>query len=275
MFIKLENKGIIIMVSFLLATLAKSEQDLLRLFDSLENQTDKNFELVIVSQANHNTINNLISAYTFKYKHIEIDKKGLSLARNVGLKQVEGYIISLTDDDCWYTENAVEFINNFFKDEKRQIACFMHMDPEKGKYPKSYPDEEQVDISKRRILQQASIDIFVNIERVPDYKIGFDETFGLGAKYKSGEENIFLMDMKNKGYHIDFFPELISFHPIKEKSGKLDFQTMVGKGPLFKRLFGYNTGFVLLTAFVFKKYNSINDKKAIAKSYQEFFKYKL
>ena len=43
-------------LSILLPTLGSRIEELKRIFDSLENQTNKLFELIIVSQSNHNII---------------------------------------------------------------------------------------------------------------------------------------------------------------------------------------------------------------------------
>lgn len=263
------------MLTFLLPTLANSIDDLTRLFNSLEKQTNQDFELIIVSQGNHDQLAELLSNYSFTFNHIKIDKKGLSLARNVGLPHVNGDILTFADDDCWYKEDTVDYIHEVFSDSSRQIVCFQHFDPDKNEYAKNYPNEEQRNLSNRRVLQQSSIDIFVHTGRVPDYKIGFDESFGLGTKYKSGEENIYLMDLKNKGYQIDYIPKIVSYHPNKEKLKNLDFDMVVGKGPLFKRLFGGPTGFAMFVAFYFKKFNMISKKNALFKGVSEQFKYKI
>lgn len=262
------------MISLLLPTLANSEQDLTRLFNSLEAQTNKNFELIVISQSNHELVEKLLSNYTFSSQHIKINKRGLSLARNVGLRYVNGDILTLSDDDCWYKEDAFEYIHNIFEDPAREIVCFQHMDPIKNAFPKKYPDAEEKGLTKRRVLQQASIDIFVHTERVPDYKIGFDESFGLGARYNSGEENIFLMDLKNKGYKIDYIPKVISYHPIKDKIITLDSTTVISKGPLFKRLFGGFQGLLLYIAFFLKNFGKIEKKFSLFKGIAAQFKYK-
>ena len=70
-------------LSILLPTLGARIDELKRLFISLENQNNKSFELIIVSQGNHKIIEELLREFSFKYKQIKIDKKGLSLARNI------------------------------------------------------------------------------------------------------------------------------------------------------------------------------------------------
>ena len=54
-------------VSILLPTLGERIDELKRLFNSLEEQTNKSFELIIISQGNHKEVEALLSKYSFKY----------------------------------------------------------------------------------------------------------------------------------------------------------------------------------------------------------------
>lgn len=49
-----------------------------------------------------------------------------------------------------------------------------------------------------------------------------------------------------------FFPIIIAYHPKKE-CNYLDERSFIGKGPLFKRLFGEGLGLPMLIAFGIKK----------------------
>lgn len=243
--------------SMLLATLGSREKELIRLFDSLKNQTYKNFELIAVTQGNHDRVSEILSRYDFVYKHVPMEGKGISLARNVGIKYVSGDIITFTDDDCWYNENALKVVKEHFEKYDAHVLTFKHIDPHKNEYTKVYPDKEVINFPKKDTLKQISFDIYVNTKKVPHYKDGFDERFGVGRKYNSGEENIYLMDLYNKGYkNMSFFPIIIAYHPKKE-CNYLDEKSFIGKGPLFKRLFGETLGLPMFVVFGLKKKNEI------------------
>lgn len=265
------------MISLVLPTLGAREKEIKRLIDSLNRQTNKEFEVIIVSQDNHNMVDEYFKLAEFKYKHIVINKKGLSLARNEGLKYINGNIVTFSDDDCWYHEDSMNFIEKFFKENNSQICIFKHFDPINNKYRKKYPVKPINNISKLKILSQSSIDIFIDINKVKDYKIGFDEKFGVGAKYKSGEENIYLMDLYNKGYTIDYYPEIVAYHPChKNNNKKLELHTVVCKAPLFKRLFGKPIGIIMYIAFILKKHKIIKNKfKAFILGVNEYLKYNI
>ena len=77
--------------SILLPTLGLRIQEVNRLLESLSVQTFKDFEIVIVTQINHEGIGRLIEQWDmFNIQHIKIENKGLSLARNEGLKVCKG-----------------------------------------------------------------------------------------------------------------------------------------------------------------------------------------
>ena len=263
------------MISLLIPTLGTREKELKRLITSLEAQTYKDFEVVIVSQGNHEMVNECFKNVSFKYKHIKSDTKGASVARNIGLKEVKGNIISLSDDDCWYEHDALEFVNNFFNEHKSDILCCQYYDPHTKRYPKKYPTQPIYNFSKVQILKKAAIEIFINIDRVKDYTIGFDERFGVGTKYNSAEENIYLMDLKRLGYKLDYYPKVLAYHNVRDKD-YLDEKSFVAKGPVFKRLFGKYLGLIMYTAFSIKKFNQIdNCIKLYFKGVNEYFKCKL
>ena len=91
----------------------------------------------------------------------------------------------------------------------------------------------------------------------------------MGAKYISGEENIFLMDCLKSGLSIKFIPIVIGKHP-KESSGHiLDESAIYSKGALFYRLFDYKCLYLNLL-FIIKKLKIIklNKFKAISLIYK-------
>lgn len=263
------------MISILIPTLGTREKKLKRLIKSLESQTYKDFEVVIVSQDNHQIVNNCFKDVTFKYKHVISDTKGASIARNIAIKEIKGNIAAFSDDDCWYEEDALEFIYKYFKENESDILCCQYYDPHTKRYPKKYPSYPLYDFSKVQIIKKAAIEIFINLDRVKDYTIGFDERFGVGSYYNSGEENIYLMDLKNMGYKLDYYPKVLAYHNVRDND-YLDSTSFVAKGPVFKRLFGKYLGIIMYTAFAIKKFNKIdNFMRVYFKGISEYFKYQL
>jgi glycosyltransferase involved in cell wall biosynthesis len=264
------------MISVIVPTLGTKPEQLKRLFESLDKQTYQDFEVIIVSQDNHDYITLLLNDVKFKYNHITIDRKGLSLARNIGIKHANGTIMTFSDDDCWYNEDSFKLVSSYFERNKdTDVACFQIYDPISESYYKQYDEDEQEQVSLRKILKKSSIEIFITRERIPDKLIHFDEKFGLGAIYPSGEENIFLFDLAKNNNKISYHPEIVVNHEKPEMQTRLNLKSFIGKGPMFKRMYNTPVAIILLVLFFAKKYNHLEKPfHYFSKALKEIFVYK-
>lgn len=68
------------LISLIICTLGERMFEFSRLIDSLKEQLFKNFEIIVVSQINHSDIATILENSELRYKHVRIEKKGLSLA---------------------------------------------------------------------------------------------------------------------------------------------------------------------------------------------------
>lgn len=237
-------------------------KELSRLFNSLQKQTNQDFEVIVASQENHEKVQECILSFQhLSITHIKLNKKGLSYARNKAIPYVNGEIITFSDDDCWYPENMVEKVQSYFLQNHADILTGKIFDPDKNEYYKNYPEIDQKNIKISNILRKSSIEIFINLQKVSKEVIKFDEQFGLGAKYGGGEEIILLMDLHKKGFKIDYLNTTLVFHRVKEKQEfLLSDNIMEIKGALFRRNFNYLVAMLLGFAFYFKKIKYINGK---------------
>ncbi|MCA1060803.1 glycosyltransferase family 2 protein [Rossellomorea aquimaris] len=264
------------MISVIVPTLGTKPEQLRRLFESLDHQTYQDFEVIIVSQDNHDYITLALNDVTFKYNHITIDRKGLSLARNIGIQHANGSILTFSDDDCWYNKDSFELVSSYFeRNSNTDVACFQIYDPLSQSYYKQYDQNEQKQVSMRKILKKSSIEIFIATRRIPAELIHFDENFGLGAVYPSGEENIFLFDLAKNGQTISYSPDIVVNHEKPEMQTRLNLRTFVGKGPMFKRMYNTPAAIILFVLFFAKKYNHLDKPlRYFTNGFAEIFKYK-
>ena len=267
--------------SLLLGTYGTRLKDLDILFDSLDRQTYKNFEVIVGSQTNYNEIEELLKKHSFEYKHVHADGIGCSNSRNATMDLCTGDVYTFTDDDCWYKDDSLEIVKKYFEKYDPDVCSFQHYDPVQKKSTIDYPKEKILGISKRQVLKQATLDMWFSSKSIDPHKNKFDERFGIGTEYNSGEENIYLMDAYNSGCRkIFYFPEITAYHPYKAVN-YIDEKSMIGKGPLFKRLFGNTMGRIMFIAFAFKKKKEIeiNNKgkfwSIFSKALKEQKKFKL
>ena len=232
-------------LSILLPTLGSRIEELKILFDSLENQNNKLFELIIVSQGNHDIIEELLKKFTFKYTQIKIEKRGLSLARNIGMKYVNGNYVVLADDDAWYPKDSINTIITEMKNNNEDIICFKIFDPISGKYYKNYSKHKQK-VGTIQILKKS--------------KIVFNEEFGLGSKFQSGEENLIINDLRKEGYKIKFIDKTIVYHRIRRNT-IIDEKFIRSKAEVLKRILGKFGACIYLNLILIKNFRKIKGIK--------------
>lgn len=246
--------------SLIITTLDNRPVEFKRLLDSLKNQTFKNFELIVVSQGNDSLTKDLLNECGLSFSHFFSSKKGLSIARNIGLKHVHGHYASISDDDCWYPTDALEKVyNTFFYNPSYSVACFQIFDPISDIFYKKYFNQEHR-LNRFSICKVSSIEIFFNNEIIEKGVI-FDERFGLGGIYNSGEENLFLNDILRCNYHIYYVPKIIVYHRrYANRKVSMDFQYVKGKFYLFQNLYPL-FGFIFYYIFYIKHFVLIESKR--------------
>ncbi len=79
--------------------------------DSIVNQTYKNLEIIIVNDGSNDNSLEIINRYSQndrRIKIINLENKGVSFARNIGIKNSEGNYISFVDSDDYLNLNTYE-----------------------------------------------------------------------------------------------------------------------------------------------------------------------
>lgn len=218
--------------SILVPTMGTREKELRRLFESLVEQTFRDFEVVVVTQLHHEYVESLVRQWSgsIKFKQVKLEKAGLSYARNQGLDQCEGEWVVLSDDDAWYPNSALERLYSLCRNEK-DIVLTQIYDPMKGELYKDYKAEQTSKLGKFSLMSRSSIEIAYNRNKV---SAKFDECFGLGAKYPCGEEVDFLLQAWKKE-NIVYAPIVTVYH--QKKIGAPSEVQQYAKGALYAKNF--------------------------------------
>lgn len=276
------NKEQNIRISFLIPTLGEREAELERLFESLAGQVvseDGNeearqtlpreagqdnrrsateyMELIVVAQDNFEVVRAIVKKYedALNIVLLESDEKGLSKARNRGLAVCRGEIVILSDDDCWYAEGATDFWIEEFKNPQTDIVFTQIKDYEQDRLYKSYPAEEEIIKSKWKLLSRSSIEIAYRKSKVD---VQFDELFGVGARFKAGEENDFLLNAYKRGATMKYIPKVTVYHP--KKTGGDRAGSNEARGAFYAKHFNRLIGFMICCRdLVFRKENVFKD----------------
>lgn len=197
------------------------------------------------------------------------DNIGLSKSRNVVLNNCETDYLLISDDDVAYHEDFVEVILDSLSHMSGTLNVFK-ISSDDGDF-KDYRMFKKT-ISKIKSAKISSIEMVINNPQLRQEKISFDEDFGLGAYYPSGEEMIMCCDILDNDGSIFFHDYSIAYHP-RESSGK-DFVSsklkIEAKKEMFKRCFKSSWRFYLL-AFFIKKLNYLLKRKKVFAALRIFF----
>jgi glycosyltransferase involved in cell wall biosynthesis len=106
-----------IQFSLVLGTLGRV-RELHRFLESLDAQTSREFELIVVDQNDDNRILPVLKEFEGRFPLLHIrTTPGLSKARNYGLQRAKGKIITFPDDDCWYPPELLEQVTRLWEKE--------------------------------------------------------------------------------------------------------------------------------------------------------------
>jgi glycosyltransferase involved in cell wall biosynthesis len=202
------------LVSLLLCTIGRTEP-LLRMLQSLERQTCKNFEVLVVDQNPPGVLDPFLGQFERSLAIVHCrSPRGLSLARNVGLARCRGSLLAFPDDDCWYPEDLIARIVAIFEaDPDVDIHTGRTLDAD-GQASLGLFLTRDAPIDKGNIwFAGNSNSLFVRTLAARRVK-GFDESLGVGAatKFKSGEETDFVLRMIENGAKALFHHDLYVHH---------------------------------------------------------------
>ena len=201
--------------TLIVATLGR-DQELRRLFDSLQSQTYENFEVVVVDQNEDERVSRVVDGYRASFPLLIANSApGLSKARNVGLRMPLGDIVAIPDDDCWYPEKTLSMVAKIFTDTPG-LAGVTGKSIDENRRPSQgrWSDVGLLVNSKNVWIAATSYTIFLRREVFANVG-NFDETLGVGSgtKWGSGEEIELLLRALKAGYAIRYVPSLEIFHP--------------------------------------------------------------
>ncbi len=206
-------------------------------------------DYLVINQILDDRLQEINREHVFNYY-----EKGISKSRNRALEQATGDICLISDDDIQFKPDIKNKILDAFKQHPRADVITFQIETPDGDYYKDYPTEKFWHDPKT-LMDVSSVEIAFRRKSVMANQLKFDELFGLGAKFPTGEEFIFLTDALKKGLHILYVPEVIVVHPKESWGDKWYIPKYIkSKGALLYRVFGWKAYFWALI-LSFKKYS--------------------
>ena len=173
--------------SLVVVTRGNRPEELAKLRASLDKQTFRDFELILVDHREHPEFGGNAGA-----------------ARNFGIAQAKGEVIGFPDDDCWYEPDTLEKAAARFAGDSGLEGLV-------GKW-KSCKSEK---INLRNVLYQAGT-CFYFLKRAAVNRVGgFDELMGPAPniKFGGGEDSDLLIRVLKSGGRIERDAEVVIRHP--------------------------------------------------------------
>ena len=202
-------------ISMVMGTLNRKEL-MERAVESILAQSYTDFEIIIVDQSEE--INEDVEKKDARIKYVHISEKGLSLARNIGLKMASGDIIGLMDDDAVYEHSILGDVSEIFSENDKigfisgQIIDINNM----GKEQKSAPQRALNQINFFRHCLSAAL--FIRKQTISG--LFFDEDLGIGRYLGSAEESDIVLQIMYKKMKGVYVPNIHVYHP--RQNGRAD-----------------------------------------------------
>lgn len=215
---------------------------------SIFEQTYKDYEVIIIDQSDNLDTENFILGLdksNIIYRHVNF--KGLSRARNEALKLATGEYFCLMDDDAYYEPDYLESAIGSL--EEKVILSGYIFDTIKEKDFVQYNNKYDMKFVSLRMIMRTcpSAALIIPMKLIGECGM-FDEEFGVGARYGSGEETDLLLRAIDKGFRIKYLRKMRLKHPVPIRKTELnDVENALkrekyyeGLGALYKKHIGFS-----------------------------------
>jgi glycosyltransferase involved in cell wall biosynthesis len=208
--------------SFIICTRNRATQ-LSRTLESVSRAVkacpEHRFELVLADNGSTDTtaevFDNWARSAEFEARRLFIATPGLALSRNVSINAAAGDIIVFTDDDCVLSETYCrELVEHFTSNVENRILG--------GRV--ELGDDNDIPFTIKRSLEGERLgeithpgNILLGCNMVFTKKVlddlgPFDERFGAGARYRSGEETDMVYRARRHGIVVEYVPDMVVYH---------------------------------------------------------------
>lgn len=202
-------------ISLVLATINRTDV-LERFFQNLDVQTYKHFEVIVVDQNADDRLVPIIRKHSRQYPVIHLrSEKGLSKARNVGLKAAAGDLYAFPDDDCWYAPDLLAKVVNAFAANPQYDGVLGRPVNEHGVTTLGDYDSSSGEITRLNIWKRANSNTLFFRGGLVKAVGNFDEALGVGAgtAWGSAEDVDYPLRALDKGYRLYYDAQLTVYHP--------------------------------------------------------------
>ena len=193
----------------------------------------------------------------------KLDTVGLSASRNAAIRTCSTELMLLADDDLIFNMEGIEEARRAFAtDASLDILTGRLVDPG-GEPLKPYPDLPGR-WSRWSCGGVGSPEMMMRMSSVVDLELSFDERFGLGAAYPSGEEYIFILDALRRGAVVRHGPHVLAEHPAESTGTNwIDPRLVDARGAVMVRGWGPVAGRAMRSVYAIRKCRRIGLRNSL------------
>ena len=232
-------------ITIAISTVAENLDKLINNFDFLSLDNADEVAIIVQGEIDDEQLIGLK-----KFTIIKDAGIGISRSRNIALFHANCDYIWFVDDDIVLNSDAIlkvkKYISRYDADIFTVRMGVIGVDSLYKIYPKKHR------LERRDIIGISSVEIIASTKFVMKSKVKFNEGIGLGTKYPSCEENIFLLDVFDIGGVFIHIPEIVQNHPeVNRKHLFLKADVLAAKG-VFCRRYGGVRGFLIMLSWFIK-----------------------
>jgi glycosyltransferase involved in cell wall biosynthesis len=197
--------------SLIVPTLGRTKEAA-ELFASLVDQNRSDLELIVVDQNDDERIVPLLEALptVIAVRHLRLQEKNPSAARNAGLAVSSGEIVAFPDDDCWYPPHLLNRVDAWFRENPRYSVLAVGALDDAGVPSGNRWIQDACDISPVNVLRTTFCSSLFVSERARSRGVYFD------PKLNRGEETDFILRLLATGLRGRFDRRLHIHHPRRD-----------------------------------------------------------
>ncbi len=186
-------------VQFLVSTMHQQSLDLVK-----KMNIKSNVLLINQNDQSDNTLDQKNGDCAVKM--ISVIDRGLSKSRNMAIDNASGRYCMLADDDVIYHDTAGDTIERYHEEYPQfDIIAFNIENFKDGLLAKN----KVLEVNWLTAMKLSSVQLSFKLAAINKHNIRFNTSFGAGATYICGEENIFLNSCLKAGLKILYVPVTI------------------------------------------------------------------
>ncbi|MCR4730308.1 MAG: glycosyltransferase family 2 protein [Saccharofermentans sp.] len=176
------------------------EKDPMKLASAMNLECDA----LIVNQGNRDSGYEYENENRLKIRVFESGARGIGRSRNLALDKADSKIVLFSDDDIVYSKGYADSILKAFSSDPGADIIMFNVDVCEER--RTYHIDRPLRVHKWSVGRYPCYAAAARLESIRKHGIRFSDLFGGGAKYSSGEDNLFFMDCLRAGLVIKAVP---------------------------------------------------------------------